>query len=252
MVKYKHIIKAIEEDINKSHQHLLLPKTVRGAFNKFHEQTCGKKIRRTEKAGMYDENGNEIFTKNGGKHSVSWGLSVIPNLYDEHGYLHITHNHPKYSHEYQPEVLSWADVDVLFTRHMPYGIRPDGSEGYLDEVFPVKSVSCETADGSRMSLIRGDKFKYEDANKVHRLCEKLEEYHGDYVAKYYKLQADYFDKYHSEDFNNWNEYSKFIHNKVINDIGVYERNPEFKEIQKEIREYNCRLEYTRPYDKMEW
>ena len=48
MVKYKHIIQAIEQEVVKSHQHLLLPKTVEKTFDKFHEQTCGEHITKKE------------------------------------------------------------------------------------------------------------------------------------------------------------------------------------------------------------
>ena len=66
MVKLEYIIKAIDEDI-KSHQHLRFNKNCLPTFNKFHEETCGEKPRKREKAIITDKDGNIIFTRTDNK-----------------------------------------------------------------------------------------------------------------------------------------------------------------------------------------
>ena len=60
MVSKSIIIKSIDEAIVKSHQHLLLNKKVVATFDKFHDETCGKRIRKTEKGIVTDNAIKEI------------------------------------------------------------------------------------------------------------------------------------------------------------------------------------------------
>lgn len=250
MVQYKHIIQAIEEDINKSHQHLLIPKTVEKTFDKFHEETCGEHISKKEHYIASNNQGDIQTILHGDEDSVPINWMGACQHYDETGEpLHDTHNHPRNGQKVCAECLSSKDIDNLFLKY-------DGSE-FFDEplydepVYPFKSTSCESANGTRMTLVRGDKFNPKNEKKAHKLGVKLEKYWSDYYDEYYsyankiasKTTIDEWKKIMKDDTLTYEEYNKYIHAQTIKKVGVFEQNKEFKDIQKEFRSLDCRLSY---------
>ena len=49
------------------------------------------------------------------------------------------------------------------------------------------------------------------------------------------------------DFDNEIDYKSFLHHETLKNVGIFERNKKFKDIQKELSENNCRLELTYPF-----
>ena len=203
MVQIEIINKSITDAIIKCSQGLNLNNSVKKVFDKFHNETCGKKIRKTEKGFLTDNEGNILYEPKGNKKEVNVDWSKVQDLYEEYGDLHFTHNHPRDGVKYVAECLSGGDIDCLFMTYRPYGKRPDGSEGYLvgeEGVYYTKSISCESANGSRMTLVRGDNY-------------------ADEIA---------------------------AHKEALKQVGVFEKNKEFKDIQKAYRDIDCKLTYTFP------
>ena len=251
MVKYKHILQAIENNINKSHQrlslHLSFPK-VEQTFNKFHEQTCGKKIRKTEKAICTNANGDIIYQKTGSKKSVKHNMGELKALFDEYGELYLTHNHPSTS-DYIAIAHGLSSQDIQFMLDETSYSEYDENGEYIGEGFMVKSISMENACGCRMSLTRGDYYNTVDNySNCYNLANKLEEYVINYIDNYeFKKEGIIRDITWSDkrnEFKSYDDIVKYAHNKVIEEMGVFEQNKEFKEIQKEFRENNCNLEYV--------
>lgn len=241
MVKYETILKVIEDDITKSHQHLTLYKPLLPKFNKFHEQTCITKRFKKEKAYICDNNGKEIFTKLGSQHRISMDLTTIKDLYEDYGELNFTHNHPSIG---QPiaECLSSADVSFLMETIRVY----DEHEGWSDDLFPVKSMSCESPNGSRMTLVRGDFFKKENTNEMRRLGKDLENLYSEYIEEASKTGSEIL---HSDGAKNTNmDLHTYIEKETNKKIGRFEDWKEFKDIQSKMRKLDCRLEMTYPYE----
>ena len=265
MVKLETLIKVIKEDLEKSHQHLSIhlsfPK-VEQAFNKFHKETCDNKIRKTEKGVIVDKDGNKIYEKtNRSKTHVSWSIGTLKDLYDDYGELNLTHNHPRGENRIVAECLSSGDIRFMFAnKHRPYGKRPDGSEGFLTEepVYLLKSISCESPNGSRMTLTRGDKFDRANEGKVLALGSKLENHFVDYMGKYYNTKIEVRRSISDDDFErmfrksngamDFDKYRNYISQEALKKMGRFEDSKEFKSIQEDFRKNDCMLTMDFPYD----
>ena len=80
-------------------------------LNTFARDTVNRK---TEKGVLIDEDGKIIYSKNGGKHSVTYSVD-FRGLYEEHGEFHMEHNHPSVSKDFPfPECLSVDDMNNLY------------------------------------------------------------------------------------------------------------------------------------------
>lgn len=252
MINEKVILKSINNAIIKCSQHLTLGSKVTASFNKFHDETCGKKIRKTEKAIVTDDKGNVLCEFKGNKNEVSeYDDRKIKDLYEEYGdVIHVTHNHPRNGKKPVAECLSLGDVLTLFDTYRPYGKRDDGSEGYLvgeEGVYYTKSISCESSNGSRMTLVRGDNFKHENESKALDLSKDLGNYWEKYYTDYYDTRVKVMASLKLEDFNNdVGAMSLYAHQEAIKKVGVFEKNKEFKDIQKGYSDIDCKLTYTFP------
>ena len=240
MIDY--IIKAIEEYV-KSHQHLKLYESLLPKFNKFHEYTCITRQMKSEKGLICDNNGNEVYTKTGSKHRITIPDYVIDDLYEKNGELNITHNHPSIS---QPpaECLSSADVDFLFQERENYSMIT----GETDYYYPLKSMSCESPNGSRMSLVRGDYFKHENVYAAMGLGDKLQKEYNSYIERYAKDYHNVMDSLDIKDYNDANEMYHDCAKKTLKRIGRFEDSAEFRKLKRDFRKLDCRLSVTYPYD----
>lgn len=264
MTIYKKIVKAIEQELegydkskyiieSKSHQHLKLNSNVIPEFNKFHEQTCGDKIRKTEKGIFCDANGNRIYLIRNGKKvdgiqgtrkkvTIDW--NEMWHYYQKYGELHFTHNHPRES-GYPSDCLSAGDVECLFSSYDRSGLW----DGTPDLVYPLKSVSCESPLGQRMTLVRGDKFKYDNRDSAIQLGKKLQTSWRQYVKRYWDVKWETFrmmennEKYVGK---SQEELHEIIVNTALKEVGRFEQTPEFKEIRKQFREIDCKLMMSYP------
>ena len=237
------ISKSFDDAIYKCSQGYTLNKQVIATFDKFHDETCGKKPRKTEKAIFADEKGNIVYQKNGGEHKVNPDWKKVNEAYIENGELHITHNHPRRLVE---ECLSTSDIHNIYKEVYVEG------EGWK---YPIKSISCESPNGSRMTLVRGDNFSGKDVTDVNMLAERLEEYSNAYESKFYdtvfKLKEEHpYESVVDEDamtsIQRYDSYVGFITDSALKEIGAFEKGDEFKEIQKGFSDANCKLTYTFP------
>ena len=121
----------------------------------------------------------------------------------------------------------------------------------------VKSISCESYNGSRMTFTIGDDFNSSTVNqgRVYDLANKLKDYYLNYESNFYdaynQVQADYLKSLDEgvrplDNFKSEEDYLKFLDDETFKKIGVFEKNDEFKDIQKGFRDLNCKLTYTFP------
>ncbi len=265
MVSERIIIKSIENAIVKCSQRYRLNKNVVNALDKFHKETCsGKKIRKTEKGIALTEDGEIVYTNNGGKSSVKWDMGKIEELYHQYGELHINHNHPNHGSGPVANSFSYQDMEFMFYEgaRQQYGVREDGTEGILGgDIYFFKSISTESPNGSRMTLVRGDNFKDDDKSEALSLASDLESYtlnyRDDFLQACFKISAEHpydtvIEKNPNDDIQTVNakfyQYVDYVHNEALKEIGTYEKNQRFKDIQKGFSNINCKLTYTFPQD----
>lgn len=239
----------INETINKHYnltlkcgQGFRLNKSIISTFDKFHDETCGVKFKKKEKAILVDDNGEIIYSKWGGEHSVMIDDRDIVNDFKKYGELHVNHNHPRRLVE---ETLSVPDVEHIY------------QEAYVDGnwVYLYKSISVESPNGSRMTLIRGDDFSNESITDVRFLASDLEDYSNKYENDFYNLvfklkEQHPYEKVEGEDRLTANQrylhYVDTLQRDAIKELGAFEKGDEFKRIQKKFRDINCKLSYTYP------
>ena len=243
MVKYQTILKTIEQEIRKSHQHLKLYDSLIKPFNKFHEQTCIKRQMKSEKCLICDNKGNELYSKTGGKRRISVPENVIKDLYEKNGELNLTHNHPCIG-GCPAESLSASDIALVMETLQDY----DPHEGWSDPYFPIKSMSCESPNGSRMSFVRGDKFQYENAGQVRQLGKELQKAYEDYLNRWSKANREIGEGLDINDFNSGPEYYKYCTLQALKKEGRFEDSKEFKRIKDGFRKLDCRLDMSYPFE----
>lgn len=238
------IEKSLTDAINKSHQHLTLNENVRSVLDKFARSTVNRK---TEKGILINNNGEEVSSKNGGKASVTFDNDVR-GLYEEHGALHMEHNHPSVTKDFPyDECLSEEDMFCL-----THTVTQADGRGNSWEEYAFKSITAEGTNGTRMTLVRGDYFNYDDNQKQFaEAVHELSKFHEDYVhEKYGKLEKNIFDdmvkksreKYgNDETLKNLDALYEEASKKAINQIGAFHEQEEFKAIQKKFRGANCKL-----------
>lgn len=239
------ILKVLDTTI-KSHQHLRLNSRCLPVMDDFHDKHCGKKPRKSEVAIFVDKNGDEVFTKKGNKTSVNFTDKEIKDAYEDYGELNVTHNHPRGNLRPCAESLSRPDVMLLKEKVELYGKREDGSEGVLGEFYPFKSISCESSNGSRMTLVRGDKFSSNDEDLLFKASRRLEDYHEDYYVKFYETMSNIRSNTNLNDFDSYEDFENAINKATFSKMGMFNENKEFKDIQRMFRDANCKLTMTQP------
>ena len=245
MVQIEYITKSINEAITKCSQGLTLNKSVKKVLDNFHKETINRK---TEKGLLINDKGEIIHSKNGGEHSVDiWKNIDEQRLYEENGAFHIEHNHPSFSKDFHYcECLSNDDIlNVLST------VKQADGRGGLWEEYCVKSITAEGANGSRMTLVRGDDFSDNDRKLFTEARLELAKAHDDYVHNQYgKLQKQILDKLvdesrvkngNDETLKNIMDLDREASNQAIKELGVFEKSDVFKKIQKKFRDANCKL-----------
>ena len=223
---------------------LMLPKNVITSFNNFHDKFCTNK-EKIEHLLVTDKDGNVVYENSGDENSVEFSNVLRYNLYKQHGQLYTTHNHPRVSSDLVigevAECLSNPDISNLFDKN--YNFSPK-------QEFMEKSISCESFNGSRMTLTISDEFDVKNSSNCIKLGKQLVEYWQDYDTTYYDTFGDVLNEYSMTDFNNDSDkYIEYCMNKTFEKIGIFEKNPKFKEIQNKYRNVGVKLTYTfpRPY-----
>lgn len=255
MVKFEYIIKAIDGNLSKSHQHLRFNKNCLPTFNKFHEETCGENPRKTEKAIITDKDGNIIFTRTDKKKSavdIGWWEIEEYNMKTGNE-VYITHNHPSDNWRLPVASLSRADMDCLTSNYM----RWDEQAHEFKKTYPIKSISMESPNGSRMTIVRGDNFDVEKNKDFRKASDFLYDayriYKDSYNREYENIIMDALDNdspirqkfVDADDYEGWDAY---CHKQVQNKLGRFEQTENFKNAQKYFRENNCKLTMDYPYE----
>lgn len=246
MISREVILKAFDNTI-KSHQHLRLNGKCLPVFDAFHDKHCGKKPRKSEISVWVDSEGNDVFTKKGTKNRVGFTEREIRENYEKYGEMNVTHNHPRDNLRPPIECLSDGDVAFILDSHSHF----DGDTGVNTTFYPFKSISCESSNGSRMTLVRGDKFANntrEQNSKVREARKELQNYFQSYYDNYYETMSKVRQDYNMDDFPNYVEYRNTIIAKTFEQTGYFEKSSKFKEIQQKFREGNCKLTMTQPRD----
>lgn len=244
MVSEKIISKSIDDAIFKCGQRLTLNKSVTSVLNKFQKETINRK---TEKGILINDKGEIIHSKNGSKHQVDiWKGVDMRRLYEENGAFHIEHNHPHIIKNYPySECLSNDDIENVINK-----VKQADGRGGLWEEYCVKSITAEGTNGSRMTLVRGDNFSENDEKMFNEAKNDLNKYYDKYINKYYDLQHEIFNKLvkESQEKNGFDETALKINDldndammEAIKELGVFEKNEDFKNIQKKFSKANCKL-----------
>lgn len=252
MVKYETILKVIEYDIKKCNSHFLLPSKVKGVFNRFHKETCGENPSEDEYMVATDDKGNVIYTmpeddEEPQDSRVSLGLyEAKEHLFKTGEAVHITHNHPS---------GGWAicfsddDVSALFQEE-------DGTAFPVKDgkTMPIRSISAESPNGCRLTLVRSDEFvRRGSMKKVNGLRDDLWMCYHHYLSNCISNQRTIFDEIRRgngskdlNDFKSLKELNDYINTETYKRVGPYEQFSEFKECKSGFRDLGLRLEFTHP------
>ena len=258
MVGYDYIIKAIDNELRKSHQRLsvhLSFSEVEHTFDEFHNQTCKDKKLKKEKGILCNNKGERLMffrrgkwrdVLNGTSSSVSeWDVIDVWNHHMDEGDLHFTHNHPRDGKDFPAECLSLSDITLLVHNR----IREDANTGKYYEDFLLKSMSCESSNGSRMTLTRGDKFTSKNEGKALSLGRDLEDCWRDYIMKYRAKKIQVLENAPSDVLRkSRNEIDQYVIKQTMKELGTFDKSPVFKEIQRDFRNIDCSLEISYPDD----
>lgn len=168
-MKTKYLIQTIEEHLNKTHDGTSMGK-IKDNLNRF-----AKKYNQLdyEIAEIYDSNG-KLLKRISQKESAQVDLNEIIKEAKEKGWtgLHIEHNHPILEYENViPSPLSIPDMDKL-------RITNDDGE------YIFQSITCESKNGFRMTLLRNDKFNIHNEGTFQNVTDYLEEDYEAYLTKY--------------------------------------------------------------------
>ena len=212
-------------------------------MDKFAKST---KNRKTEKGILINSEGEVVYSKNGGKDSVSMDANYR-RLYEEYGELHLDHNQPSVSKDFPfPECLSVEDMLGVTERVT----QADGRGNSWDE-YCIKSITAEGTNGTRMTLVRGDYFTEDNRQQLGEAINELADFYDYYVHGTYANQRDFIfnnlleeskKKYgDKETLNRIDELDKQASKQAIEKVGRFQDQDDYKKISKKIRDANCKL-----------
>lgn len=238
MVKYKTILKVINESV-KTHDGTSLG-TIRTSLDKIAPKIRNKK---KEQAYILDEEGNIIQHKRGTGDSVEIDTDTLQ--YENQKGLHITHNHPSdLTLDDIPTTLSHADLLILNTTNN------DG-----DYIF--RSISAENPNGTRITLIRNNKFNETNEYDYHMAVNKYFNISIQYKqlilqktkqAMYNKVQQYKADHPHESIPHMKMEVE--TRKEVIKEIGSLSNYLKKEGVIKSFEDCNCKLRITN--NKVDW
>ena len=163
MVKYKTILKVINESV-KTHDGTSLGK-IRTSLDKIAPKIRNKK---KEQAYILDEDGNIIQHKRGTKNGVEIDEDTLKE--EKHKNLHVTHNHPSdLTLDNIPTTFSEDDMEALLTKNN-------------DDDYLFRSISAESPNGTRITLIHNNNFNEADENNYRNAM-------GKYIAKSFQYKT---------------------------------------------------------------
>ena len=238
MVKYKTILKVINESV-KTHDGTSLGK-IRHSLDKIAPKIRNKK---KEQAYIIDEYGNIIQHKKGTGDSVEIDEDTLKE--EKHKGLHITHNHPSdLTLDDIPTTLSHADLLILNTKNN------DG-----DYLF--RSISAENPNGTRITLIRNNKFNESNEDDYHMAVNKY--FNSSIQYKHLILQKTKQIMYGKvQQYKSDHPHESIPHMKmeietrkeVIKEIGSLKGYLKKEGVIKSFEDCNCKLRITS--NKVDW
>ena len=75
----------------------------------------------------------------------------------------------------------------------------------------------------------------------------------EYDNTYYENVSKIASEHSINDFKSIDDFKEFVHREAIKKVGVFDKNDEFKQLQKDFRSINCKLMYEFPFDyRLTW
>lgn len=231
-------------------------KKVRKALDTFRDETCGDKPLTKERINVINNEGEVVYKKNGKSTSVPYNHDKVLKQRESQGILHMTHNHPLLKnedkpHDIIPTMLSEADArQLLWTVHLGENKGRFGVENSFDFVY--KSVTAESPNGSRITLMANNKFTHENEedyiNTYHKLewawqnyCQSFKDKKQELIS-YYNTDISaggwFSRKYHLEGKSE-DECINIINHAVQDEIGTFEES--VKDIRSDFNKCNVEL-----------
>ena len=150
-----------------------LPTKVKQAIHYFKQEYCtmGNQSH-IEHLEIYDNNGNNLYDNEGNEGSVQWSVLITSDIReDTNKELHMVHNHPNGLFGI-PVCFSKADINSFLTKSL------------VDKnKFLFKSSSVVTANGSRMTITKNNKFNDSNIQDCKNAYDKLYEVYDDYMKE---------------------------------------------------------------------
>lgn len=177
-------------------------------------------------------------------------LDLVERLYDEYGQLHLDHNHPADLNGEYYTCLSDADCFMLLTGKTPETWSGDRWE-YGQKQYFFKSITAESGNGSRMSLILDESFSSTDVENFHKAAESLEETHqkwlDDCLDAPHRAVDKKLEEYYAEhgEYPSLEESRSWTVGKEAKEKVLYSFEERLKQVQDLFKEANCTL-------KIEW
>ena len=174
MVQYKHIIQAIEQDINKTHDGTSMGK-INDQLNQFAQSQIGEidKLGGKEHLQIYDQKGNPYFQepKDGDTHQIRVPTNELYKKGEKD--LHLTHNHTTLMSDGMPTMLSQADTMALLEKNK-------------DNKYIFQSITATTPNrnNSKITLLRKNKFSNEDHTQFKKATEKMRNEYVNYRKQF--------------------------------------------------------------------
>ena len=233
MVKYNTIIKIIEKELNKTHDGTNL-KPIKSSLDKIAKKIRNKK---KEQAYLLDENGNIVLHKKGTKHGVEWDEETELK---GHTNLHITHNHP--------EGITIDDIPTTFSKADMLILRKKNNEGE----YYYKSISAESPNGTRITLIKNNKFSTLDEDKYFQATENYSYACTDY-NRMHREKVEEIMKEKIKEIKSKDKYAPINHlqlhaktqEEVTKEIGTLNDYLKEKGIYKQFEKCNCKFRITK-------
>ena len=193
--------------------------------------------KKKEQAYILDENGNTIQHKQGTKNGVEIDTDTLQ--YENQKNLHITHNHPaEMTLDDIPTTLSHADLLILNTKNN------DG-----DYIF--RSISAEDPNGTRITLIRNNKFnetnEYDYQMAVNKYFNKSIQYKQLVLQKTKQIMFNKVQQYKVDHPHESIPHMKMeveTRKEVIKEIGTLKGYLKKEGAIKSFEDCNCKLRIT--------
>ena len=233
MVKYKTILKVINEAV-KTHDGTSLGK-VRNNLNKFAQKYNQLDH---EEASIYNAEGKEIRHINQDQ-DTQVDLNEITEYLNKEGITgcHIDHNHPILHYaDVIPSPLSIPDMDML-------RIKNDKGE------YIYQSISCESKNGYRMTLIKNKNFSPKDEKRFQIETDHFNESCNAYYEAFKKYNKDWSHahakEYHEKGYT-LDQFRKESVKQTVKELGTFE-DFIFNErgYDKTFEDCNCKLRITK-------